>query len=616
MACDHRRARWIPVWAGVLCLALALLLTPAAAGAGDGARVQTHVVQRGETLTRIAGQYGVTVDELRQWNAIAGSRIVVGQTLRILEEAPEVYRVRAGDTLGRIAREQDVPLDLLRQINHLEGDRIFPGQRLKLRPSDADQASHVVVAGETLSEIAADHSVTVEQLREINGIRGSRILVGQVLRLREAPSRVHIVERGDALWEIARAYGISVADLRAMNGLNSDRIYPGQELKIQGATRPRFADYRVRRGDTLGEIAQLHQMSVHELRSTNGLAGDRIYPGQTLKVRPLLGDDATGLGLLSPEEIPWASLVPASTRFSPIELSNGPYYMTRPRAVAQPRDDYNEGSPIGPWKTYERAVALYEEFDRRIDAIGRISHDLDGWSIVIDPGHGGVDPGTIVRSRGGNGEILHVVEDEYVFDIALRMYVLFRLHGADVTLTLLSPNHLLRGNQPATDTFVHERNEVFNSREINRRNAASSWPRGGGRALGYRRSVAADAFEGARRGRRVFISLHADNSPQSPEAATVFYHYSRRDGTDRDSRRFAEALLPAMGAGSRVRGRNLAVLRGNPADVSVLIEVRNLAYPSQTWALRYEKLRQRDAEKIVKGVLDWSTTSSAVALGR
>ena len=61
--------------------------------------------------------------------------------------------------------------------------------------------------------------------------------------------------------------------------------------------------YLVKDGDTLGEIAQLHQMSVRELRSVNEIRGDRIYPGQTLKVRPLLGDDSAGLGLLSPEDI-------------------------------------------------------------------------------------------------------------------------------------------------------------------------------------------------------------------------------------------------------------------------------------------------------------------------
>lgn len=615
MACDHRRARLRFIRIGALCVALALILVPWTGTAQeDSARVKVHVVQRGETLTRIAGIHGVTVQELKEWNQIRDSRILVGQELRIPAEL-EYYRVKAGDTLGRISRDQDVPVKLIRQLNKLDGDHIYPGQRLKLQPSHVDEVNHVVVAGENLSKIAKMHDTSVARLRELNGIRGSTILVGQVIRLREAESTTHIVERGDALWEIARAYGLTVKELREMNGLTHDRIYPGQELQIRGARKPAFADYAVRRGDTLGEIAQLHQMSVRELRSVNELRGDRIFPGQSLKVRPLLGDDSAGLGLLSPEEIPWASLVPAASRYKAIASTTGPYYNSRPKADTQRSKTYREGSPIGPWKSYQRAIALFEEFDRRIDQVGRLSHALEGWTIVIDPGHGGSDPGTIVRANAGEGASLYVVEDEYVYDIALRMYVLLRLHGADVTLTLLSPNHLMRHNQPATDTFVHEANEVFNSRTINRRNASSSWPKGGRTALGHRRSVAAHAFGEADKGRRVFISLHADNSAKSPEAVTVFYQEKNRR-IDTDSRRFAKALLPAMGAGSRARGRNLGVLRGNAADVAVLVEIRNLAYPSQAWALRYEKLRQRDAEKMVKGMLDWSRSRSAIAMGR
>jgi hypothetical protein len=39
--------------------------------------------------------------------------------------------------------------------------------------------------------------------------------------------------------------------------------------------------------------------------------------------------------------------------------------------------------------------------------------------------------------------------------------------------------------------------------------------------------------------------------------------------------------------------------------VKVVLELRNLAYTDHAWALRFEQLRQRDAEKVVKGVLDY-----------
>lgn len=47
-------------------------------------------------------------------------------------------------------------------------------------------------------------------------------------------------------------------------------------------------------------------------------------------------------------------------------------------------------------------------------------------------------------------------------------------------------------------------------------------------------------------------------------------------------------------------------LKRNPAAVKVIVEVRNLAYTDAAWAIRFEQLRYRDAEKIVKGVLTYA----------
>jgi LysM repeat protein len=43
----------------------------------------THTVKKGETLEKIASQYNVTIAELRKWNTITGSKIIVGQKLII-----------------------------------------------------------------------------------------------------------------------------------------------------------------------------------------------------------------------------------------------------------------------------------------------------------------------------------------------------------------------------------------------------------------------------------------------------------------------------------------------------------------------------------------------------
>ena len=579
-------------------------------------------VRRGDTLSKIARQFAVPVYKLKAINRLDGNVIHVGQKLRLQtaaparsassddgDEEPREYTVRRGDTLSKIALRFDVGLGFLRQLNKLKSDLIRPGQKLRLRASRLEEAVHVVKEDETLTEIARRYRVSVSQLQRLNGLVGDRILIGQKLRLKDAESTVHIVERGDALWEIARAYGISVYRLKILNGLRSNRIYPGQKLKLYpdgklepstASAGPRLATYVVQRGDYLGQIARLHQMSVAEITRINKLKKNAvIHPGDRLKVRPMRWVELS--------EINWDDLQIRRSDTPKIALDNGPYYFSRPRKARQPSKKYYEEHPSSPRHTYRQAARLWREFERKVGRMGRLSSRLEGWHIVLDPGHGGLDPGALVSTRDGNGKRLYVVEDEYVFDIALRVYVLARLHGAQVTMTLLSPNHLIRQSEPPTQTFVHEKNEVYNWAAYNQTNKLSAWPRRNN--LSTRVRIARQAFAKAPRGRRIFLSLHADSSPKAPEAPLVLY-YKNNGRVDRVSRQFARSLLPALGAGAHFRGQNLGVLRNNPADVKVLIEVRNMAYRDHVWALRFEDLRHRDAEKVVRGLLDHAARAS------
>jgi len=659
----------------LLCLVLFLVLSGLILSWGlstdcraeaNGA-VITHVVRGGETLSGIALSYEVSVEELRQWNGLSGDRIFPGQRLEVRPPAPPTsYVVRSGDTLSEIAAQCRVPLStlrrlnginrdriypgqelklavspekeeapgesfeyvvqkgdsisaiarrfdtavgLLRQLNRLKGDRIFPGQRLQLRPSSLDEAVHIVRSGDTLSSIAHKYQTTVSDLAALNDIEDSRIFVGQELRLKATGAHIHIVERGDALWEIADAYGMSVRELKRLNGLSSDRIYPGQELQLSPKQAVPYAVYTVKAGDYLGRIARLHQMSVSELRNLNSMRGYVIHPGEKLKVNPILRSERDRLKL---REIDWDSLVHVSCNLNRISDGSGPYYAHGPQAQQQLHADYFEGPRLSPWKTYLQARTLFSAFDQKIDRLGCLSQRLKGWHIVLDPGHGGLDPGAVVENLDGNGDKVYVVEHEYVYDIALRMYVLLRLHGATVTMTVLSPNHLIRGSDPPTRTFVNEKNEVYNSEAYNRGNRAANWPRGGRNGnLSFRVNIAAGAFRKTPRLRRMFLSIHADIDHRSPEAPLVIYYKSRSGRyEDTPSRNFAQSVLTALGAGAYARGQNLGVLRNNPAAVKVVFEIRNLAYTDHAWALRFEELRQRDAEKIVRGVLNYASPKS------
>lgn len=120
-----------------------------------------YAVRAGDTLEKIARDHGVTIDDLRSWNSLRGSRIYAGQTLDIYSEPEErtrlipsssskesvestgdgetsgsvsvnggrIHRVRKGETLWGISKRYGVSLDLLRQANDV-ADNLKPGDRI------------------------------------------------------------------------------------------------------------------------------------------------------------------------------------------------------------------------------------------------------------------------------------------------------------------------------------------------------------------------------------------------------------------------------------------------------------------------------------------------------
>lgn len=96
--------------------------------------VQSHVVQRGETLYRIARTYNTTVAALQSINGIGNAnRIYAGQTLCVNQttNGGTRYVVQAGDRLGAIARRYGVDLTVLARVNGIANiNRIYVGQVL------------------------------------------------------------------------------------------------------------------------------------------------------------------------------------------------------------------------------------------------------------------------------------------------------------------------------------------------------------------------------------------------------------------------------------------------------------------------------------------------------
>ncbi|MAS35443.1 MAG: hypothetical protein CL610_15640 [Anaerolineaceae bacterium] len=113
-----------------------------------------HVVQRGETLARIANRYGLTVDQLAKLNNIANpNRIQAGQTLTVFE-LPEAettstanetntgggitYIMQRGETLADVAQRFGVSWPAIVQANNIANPNIVQAGQSIIIPNASD----------------------------------------------------------------------------------------------------------------------------------------------------------------------------------------------------------------------------------------------------------------------------------------------------------------------------------------------------------------------------------------------------------------------------------------------------------------------------------------------
>ncbi|MEN2453291.1 LysM peptidoglycan-binding domain-containing protein, partial [Bacillus sp. JR_15] len=111
---------------------------------GASASAKEVTVQKGDTLWGISQKQGVNLQDLKEWNQLSSDLIIPGQKLNVSEKQTEEkkqYTIKKGDTLWKIAQKFGVSVNDLKNWNNIKSDIIYPNTSITVDGQATVQAA-------------------------------------------------------------------------------------------------------------------------------------------------------------------------------------------------------------------------------------------------------------------------------------------------------------------------------------------------------------------------------------------------------------------------------------------------------------------------------------------
>lgn len=333
-------------------------------------KAKVYIVEKGDSAFSIAKKLGCSLDQLKNLNPNInlsnlniGDRLIVPNNTKFASntQVSNVYIVKSGDTASKIANEYNITLSELVKLNpQLNLSNINIGDRIIVPNKIANQQKivkkqiplntnvYTVEPKDTLVGISEKTGISIDNIKKLNpNIDWSNLQIGEKIVLKETKQNEPLTQNaavyemepavdknyikytvgpGDTLYSIAKAFSTKISTLRKINSLSSNSLSVGQTLlvppKIVGinekpAVFKKTIDdqaqnssskntnenqtitsnyeenkdyslyidhYIVQKGDTLYTIAKKFDTSVDDIISLNNLPNNEINIGESLLI--------------------------------------------------------------------------------------------------------------------------------------------------------------------------------------------------------------------------------------------------------------------------------------------------------------------------------------------
>ena len=218
---------------------------------------------------------------------------------QIVAYQADKYRRRTTAQPGKADEQQP-----LLAANETDGQEL---DQLPVAPASTTTVSHKVVAGETLTSIAAKYGVQPADIRSANNLRRNAVRVGQVLTINNVAPEKAAIAREEATANMLAA--ASAKEQKETGEIDTQSSTQAQKqskaskkketpavnnsrhtkkadtaAKASSSKKSKATTHTIKSGENLGRIAKKYGVTVDAIKKANGLKSDAIRAGAELKI--------------------------------------------------------------------------------------------------------------------------------------------------------------------------------------------------------------------------------------------------------------------------------------------------------------------------------------------
>ena len=291
----------------------------AAAGNKDNyTNIVEYDVQPGDSLSNIAELFGTKTEKIKQVNKLDNKSVIkAGQTIKVPTQSNSmVYTVKKGDSLSKIASRFNVSIENLVNENSLKSHVLMAEQKIKIPVDNRANLRTAKVEEKPVNTLPIVKTNNIKKAEDPKKLQ----LVKLDTKLPTAPAaapakKVEIdFTKDDFLKKPAPV--VAKAKTQQKNDIETVELNLSKTMKKASAAAvsepknenegifipaiPAFAKaeesdsddsveylvYKVAKGDNLSKIASKHNTTVAQIQNDNGISGDKLKVGQSLKIKP------------------------------------------------------------------------------------------------------------------------------------------------------------------------------------------------------------------------------------------------------------------------------------------------------------------------------------------